>query len=153
MTFATTLRYLATLWVTVIAAISISIFVEKVAPVTEGDNFPAVTMAKIVKTEYVGPNLTRVWLESFKLRDCSFMDIEWRFGKPSPRLSVLVPVVFEEEPKVNYTGKLSLGPWLVGLSEEAIRQHSFATVDHQCHVFWPTRSAFYNGEESPTPND
>ena len=146
--------FLFTVWCAIIAAIGVSVAVENVMPSYEGQRWPVVELAQISRIEVVSPYASRVWLESEKLRGCSYDNIEWFLGEQEGE-AARVPVTFEEKSKIRGPGPLSLGPWLVALPPEQIMDNSFAFVNHNCHVFWQTKSLFYDSaiELSPLPKE
>ena len=111
-----------------------------VAGKIEGDNLPVVNNTEITKIEKDG-NYTLIWGESYKLRECSFENIKWRFGDSEYSINVSLDIL--EPSKIREGGRFTFGPWRVHLTEEQLINSSFAIAYHDCHVGYQTQTIFY----------
>ena len=107
----------------------------------EGALFPVVVDTKITSADRISSLNTRVTGSATKLRECSFVRIEWFLG--TPKLSAYIPVVFEERSKVRTAEAFQFGPWILRMSPEEVRDFSYAIVYHKCHPLWLTETRFY----------
>lgn len=138
------LYFLLTMSLAVFGAIFISVAVEKEAGYVEGKLLPVITLAEIAKTEPVSDFRTRVWLTSTKIRECEFLSVEWRLGQVQDDITLKVPVQFEGNPVIRRPGEQNIGPWIVNMSEDLLINNSHAYVIHKCHLFWDTKTPFYD---------
>ena len=107
----------------------------------EGWLYPVVSATHITQTEPVDEYSTRIWGEANKIRDCAFVSISWYIGTPESH--ALVAMNIEERSNLRPAENFSFGPWVVKLTPDELRDHSFAKTLHQCHPFWLTESRFY----------
>jgi hypothetical protein len=111
-----------------------------VAGRVEGYVAPVVSDTRLLSVVPVGETRSRISGESRRIRDCSFVDVEFRLiGQNNYAVADLE---LEEASKVRERGWFSFGPWLVQLTPEQLSR-SQAVVRHQCHAFWLTESVFY----------
>jgi hypothetical protein len=108
----------------------------------EGNIWPVVRGTQI--TEVDDDGVTSVFFGvSEKVRDCSFERIEWFIGDPLGGMRSPVQVIFLDRDKLRPAAPFEFGPWGVRLSEETLREGSFAEVYHDCHPLFPTVTRFY----------
>lgn len=110
-------------------------------PLIEGRLFPVVVGVQITQTEAAGPISTRIWGEFEKVRDCTFLGIEFYLGDIDR--SARAQLMLEEGSKVRGNGFEDWGPWVVQLTESQLAENSYAIVRHRCHPFWETVTRFY----------
>lgn len=77
-----------------------------------------------------------------KIRDCTYLKMEWFYGDEDGR-SVLVPLKILEGSKIREDGQFGFGPWRLDLEESLVRDQSFALVYHRCHPMWDTITEFW----------
>lgn len=114
------------------------------APQIEGRLFPVVVSTELTKVIKLPEDETHslVYGQSRKVRDCSFIKMDWYYGSPEGK-SVLVPLEVMERSKIRDEGRFSFGPWHLALSKELVNSSSFALVTHRCHPFWETQTTFW----------
>lgn len=114
-----------------------------VGPRLEGTFYPVVVRTQITRVEETADGLASdLWGRARKLRDCTFMGLEWYYTTSDGR-STLVPMDVRESSKVREPGWMSFGPWRVTLSREQVRENSYALVKHRCHPIWLTETHFW----------
>jgi hypothetical protein len=120
-----------------LAAWFLSLYAGKI----EGALFPVVVDTKIESANRISSLNTRVYGSAKKLRECSFVRIDWFLGTPD--LGTYVPVTFEEQSKVRPAEGFQFGPWVLRMSPEEVKDFSYAIVYHRCHPLWLTETRFY----------
>ena len=114
-----------------------------IGPTMEGRFFPVIENSQITRVvEQQDGKASNVWGRSDKVRECTFLSLEWYYTT-GPNSNVLVPVDILEPSKVRGGGWFSFGPWKVHLRRDQIRKESFAIAKHRCHLLWVTETHFW----------
>ena len=104
---------------------------------------PRVAHARIARAEPVGEVRTRVEGRVRRLRDCRFVDIEWRIGTWRSRG---VAERIEDGPRPAAGGAVAgFGPWRRGLTRAQSFDRSRVVLLHACRPLWLTRSVVHGG--------
>lgn len=122
------------------------IFIMNVGPTLETRYFPVVGKLQILKTEWRGPEVTRIWAAFTKIRNCKYIGIAWykREGLTFTRIPVIVLREIGDESSPNRpVGSQKAGPWDVFISTHQLRTESFAELSHRCHPLWTTTTEFF----------
>lgn len=112
------------------------------APRIEGKLYPVVVSTELTQVRPIDETNSMIYGAARKVRDCSYIRIEWYYGDPNGR-HVLVPLDILEPSKIRGDGQFSFGPWQLNLGKDLVREETFALVYHDCHPFWPTVSQFW----------
>lgn len=107
----------------------------------EGRVFPVVRDTQVTRIEAEGTTRSLVWGSSRRLRDCSFVRLEWRIGIPVHY--TVIDLMFLEGSKVRHGSIFDFGPWQLHATPEQLAYRSFAKIVHRCHPFWLTETSFY----------
>ena len=118
------------------------IFLLSVGPRIEGIIHPVVLPAEITRIEADRETWSFVWGRSERIRNCSFVRLEWRLG--GERYYSVADVEFAEGTRVRGAGDFSFGPWHVQLSPIQLLERSYVIVYHRCHWLWVTETRFYD---------
>lgn len=134
-TFCATVIAITTMWTVYI-----------VGPVIETRYFPVVDKLIIDKTEWQGPETTRVWASFKKLRNCEYIGIAWFRGSRDDFRRVPVILHREEGDRSSPNrpmGYQHAGPWDVGVPLHELPSNSFARLHHRCWPLWTSTTEFY----------
>lgn len=108
----------------------------------EGKFWPVVRAAQI--TSVTDDGLTSVFEGTTdKIRDCDFISIRWFVGQHDGAARSDAQLLILERDKLRPISPFGFGPWAVRLSEADLRGNSFAEVQHDCHMLFPTVTRFY----------
>ncbi|WP_424967582.1 hypothetical protein [Dinoroseobacter sp. S375] len=107
----------------------------------EGRLFPVIEQTVLTHVEHDAHNRSLVWGHAMRLRDCSFVRLEWRIGTPAHY--AVVDVVFLDASELGEGGGYDFGPWKVHATPDQVLNRSFATVVHRCHPLWTTETIFW----------
>ena len=116
------------------------------APRVEGYWFPVMGALTIEDPSPMPPPHYRTkWRGSAdKLRDCSFVELQWFLGARNGR-KVSVKVDFTDPPEVRGAGRLHFQGIVIQLDPYETRTNSHADVIHKCPWRpWNTRTPFYD---------
>lgn len=111
-------------------------------PRLEGTLRPVVVSTHLTRVLPDEDNWSVIYGDSRKVRDCTFIGMEWYYGKPRAD-HVLVPLEILEPSRIRNNGEFGFGPWRINLSSDLVREKSFAIVRHRCHPFWVTETHFW----------
>lgn len=117
-----------------------------VGPSIETKYFPVVSKLTITKTEWRGPEVTRIWAQFNKLRNCEYKGIAWYRGNRnnSERVPIILQRVQGDTSSPNRPmGLQKAGPWDIYVPSYQLQDGSFGELYHQCHPFWLTRTEFF----------
>lgn len=110
----------------------------------EGKYFPVVSKFEITKIETTSENQSFVWLHFEKLRNCKYIGMTWQRKTASGYIRVAVdtkPTL--GSPQTRPLGKAEVGPWLVDMPPEDIREQVRITLLHACGLFYQTQTEVY----------
>jgi hypothetical protein len=108
----------------------------------EGNIWPVVENTRIINVRDDGLTSTFDG-DAHKIRDCNFTGIKWFVGQhDGPGRSEAQLLILERD-KLRNPSPFAFGPWAIRLSEDDLRQNSFAEVYHNCHALFPTITRFY----------
>lgn len=131
----------------------------------EGALHPVVTEAILLKNVHTPPPRYRYQWEakSTKLRDCTFVSIDWWLGKRGLQ-STQVTAFFLDAPLYRPKGGVHWNQLVIDLDPRQVIDGSYAYVYHRCPLIsipkldirimepWLVRSLFYNSwDDSDTP--
>lgn len=125
-----------------VLAIILIWFATIIGPKIESVIFPIVRNVQVQKFEFIDKSHTQILGSAEKLRECTFLKLEWYYGKPDSA-HVLVPVKFLEGNKIREGGLFDFGPWEISLGVDQIKNQTFAIVYHRCHPFWVSETKFF----------
>jgi len=110
-------------------------------PQIEGYLLPVVSNAKVTHIQETSPEgWSTIYGDISKLRDCTFVDLEFEYISPTG-LRVFVQHEFAEPSSIRPPGEFGFGPWRVQYTPEQLRNGGAdATAVHECHVLWLTRT-------------
>lgn len=107
-------------------------------PRLEGWLLPVVTEVETSQEASIAAGV-RFYVTFEKVRDCEFISLIWYNGPD--RLVLDFEPSAESAPISRTPGGQATGPWL--LSGIETLEGTTATVVHQCHPLWYTRSVFF----------
>lgn len=127
----------------------------------EGKLFPVLDpMLTIMNIEAADPGInttTKMDGRAYKKRECTYIagSLRWYLGKPGGAY-IEIDANFTDPPKLRENEEWT--DWegiIVDLNLVEVQQNSFATVQHDCGLPWPTESMFFNSwlpKEKQGPN-
>lgn len=83
------------------------------------------------------------WAEKF-YDDCDYVGIDWRLGERGGR-NAAVGAHFMDPAQIRDAGRLEWDALYVDLSPSQVVSLSFANVEHDCGLWWPVISPFFDG--------
>lgn len=111
-------------------------------PKIEGYLFPVVINTDITKMVEVEPNVTDIYGAREKVRDCTYLQTRWFYGKQGTNSS-LIPLEISGQAQIFDVGDINFGPWRLNIDRSVIRSQTYAVFYHQCHPFWVTPTVFW----------
>ncbi|MGR3484701.1 MAG: hypothetical protein ACU0BF_05100 [Paracoccaceae bacterium] len=120
----------------------------ELAEMAEGRFFPVTGRLSLSDPRPQGTS--SVWSARVeKLRDCTFLRIEWYLGRRDGR-RVRVGVTIHDAPQIRLPGVIDLDAIEIALPVEMVATRSFANVVHRCVGRpWLTRTALYDPPPAP----
>lgn len=123
-------------------AVVATLAIVNVVPYIEGRLLPVVTSAHVTT---VSPTKEYGWVEIYgeldKLRDCSFVDLEFMYETALGK-AVTVQHRFAEPSAVRPAGNFNFGPWLIQVTPDQLRSEAnvYAYAVHDCHGLYHTKT-------------
>ncbi len=135
------------LFCSVVILFSLVFTIYAAGPAIETSYWPVVSKLEITSIEPAAGGKTKIRVAFRKLRDCDYLGISWFVGD---RLSNFerVSVELMRDPSDTSSpnrplGYQHAGPWIVGISPDELKSHSFTQLQHRCHPFWNSITDFY----------
>ncbi len=118
-----------------------------VGPAVETNFFPVVSKLRIVSLTQDADGNSVVQAQFTKYRDCTFIGIAWFRIYPEGDFERVPVTLLRREGDTSSPnrplGTQRAGPWIIGLTNDELLNHSFATLSHECSPLWISTTNFY----------
>ncbi len=118
-----------------------------VGPAFETKYNPVVSKLEITSMRQLSDGRTEIRAAFRKLRNCEYIGLAWYVGTRPDRFERVPVTLMRDQDDTGSpnrpVGYQSVGPWIIGLSIDDLRGHSFAQLVHRCHPFWNTITDFF----------
>lgn len=135
-------RIILSLWV---AICSISLFSEELGAL-EGRAVPVISGFHIISADETPDGATVIRAEGIKTRSCALRGVDWSLT--SDELESAVGFDNREIQRVNRTGIVRVGPWVVYASKDELLGSGRAVIVHRCHPMFLTRTPIFDARDA-----
>lgn len=112
----------------------------------EGRAVPVISDFKITSAESTPDGATVIRAEGIKSRLCALRDVDWTLNDGV--LEAAVGFDNREIQRVNRTGPVNFGPWVLYASREELLETGRAFIVHRCHPMFLTRTPIFDARDA-----